>query len=101
MMWIGTEGGGLNKLNPDHKTFTRFQYQVNDTTSISSNDIYCIYEDDHNVLWIGTASGLDKFDVYFNQFDHYLQETSSNNFLSNNYVYAIQAAKNGRDSSMW
>jgi ligand-binding sensor domain-containing protein len=100
-LWIGTDGGGLNKLNQDNNSFTRYQHLDDNNTSISSNDIYCMYEDDHNILWIGTASGLDKFNVSTNQFDHYLQESYSLNFLSNNYVYSILVAHHGRDSSMW
>lgn len=100
-LWIGTDGGGLNKLNPDNYTFTRYVHSDDDITSISSNDIYCLFEDDKNILWIGTASGLDKFDVSKNQFEHYLQESNNFKFLSNNYVYSIIVAHNGRDSSMW
>jgi ligand-binding sensor domain-containing protein len=101
ILWIGTFGGGINKFNPVDESFIRFQHQDTDEKSISSNEIYCIYEDDQNNLWFGTAAGLDQFNSTTNQFIRYLQESNNLNYLSNNYVYSIVMAHNGRDSSMW
>lgn len=66
-LWIGTDGGGLNKLvqpaagsseNPaggfdrTALTFTRYQHDPNDPHSLSSNEINCIDEDANGELWI-------------------------------------------------
>lgn len=56
IIWIGTNGGGLNKLNLKHKGFKH--YNKNESTgSLSNNKIRAIYEDREENLWIGTEGG--------------------------------------------
>jgi signal transduction histidine kinase/ligand-binding sensor domain-containing protein/DNA-binding response OmpR family regulator len=64
-IWIGTDGEGLYKLVPaDAKsglsfTISRFLYSNQLKSSIGSNAIYKIFEDNQHNIWIGTAwSGL-------------------------------------------
>lgn len=62
VMWIGTQGGGLNKLVPDTGKVTRF---LIDPQILSSpgNIINVIHEDAAGILWIGTkGAGLKIFD---------------------------------------
>lgn len=60
IMWIATKGAGLIKAEPtgDAMQFrlTRYQYSPDDIYSLSDNNIYCIYEDSHNRIWIATFS---------------------------------------------
>ncbi len=53
-IWIGTIGGGLNKFDPNNSTFTRYQHHANDPTSLGSNKVNTIYEDKSGALWVGT-----------------------------------------------
>ncbi len=73
-LWIGTDGGGLNKFNRETKSFVRYQHDANDPNSLSNNKINCIYEDKAGVLWIGTNEGFDKFDQKTQTFKHYLSD---------------------------
>jgi signal transduction histidine kinase/ligand-binding sensor domain-containing protein len=71
-LWIGTgsvwpgdgggpDDGGLNRYNREDGTFTRYKHNPNDDTSLISNKISSIYEDNNGVLWIGTGiNGLHK-----------------------------------------
>ena len=56
-VWIGTDGGGLNKL--DRKTGEISQYGDNpsDPNSLSSNAVISICEDHEGLLWMGTYHG--------------------------------------------
>ncbi len=56
-IWIGTDGGGLNKL--DYKTgkFSWYKHAPDDPESLSSNSIISIFEDREGVVWMGTFHG--------------------------------------------
>lgn len=56
MIWVGTNGGGLNKFFPEGKPFRVFRksYHAN---SLSYNKIRTFYEDSNGTLWIGTEGG--------------------------------------------
>jgi signal transduction histidine kinase/DNA-binding response OmpR family regulator/ligand-binding sensor domain-containing protein len=60
-LWIATKGDGLVKAvrlkEPYHYKLTRYQYHEDDIYSLSSDDVYCIYEDSHDRIWIATFSG--------------------------------------------
>ncbi len=58
LFWIGTEGGGLGRLDPATGSFT--QYLLRD--GLASNFINGILEDDRGNLWLSTSSGLSRFD---------------------------------------
>jgi signal transduction histidine kinase/ligand-binding sensor domain-containing protein len=56
-MWVGTEGGGLNKL--DRSTGNCTAYTVED--GLPNNVIYAVQSDKHNNLWMSTNNGLCLF----------------------------------------
>ena len=74
-LWVGTgspypgdgggpEDGGLNRLNKVTGTFTRYLHDPNNIHSLINNKVRAIFEDNQNVLWIGTASnGLHKMNT--------------------------------------
>jgi PAS domain S-box-containing protein len=94
-IWIGTKGGGLNKLtieNIDGQTpeeighFKRYLADPDNPSGLSNNDILAIYEDSRGSLWIGTAGGgLNMFNREQEIFTHYTEK----NGLANNIVYGI------------
>ncbi len=56
LIWIGTNGGGVNKYDPIRKPFTH----VKSTTqkgSLSYDKIRALYEDSNKNLWVGTEGG--------------------------------------------
>ena len=69
-MWMGTNGAGLNKF--DGIDYTSYQHKLNDSTSLSSNTIYCSYLDTHKRLWFGTDYGLNLYDRKNDRFERIL-----------------------------
>ena len=69
-LWVGTEEG-LNRFNPESKSFIRYSHNANDTISLSDGFVSTIYEDSHSNLWIGTQHGLNKLDGETHFFTRY------------------------------
>jgi ligand-binding sensor domain-containing protein len=65
MIWVGTTYGGLDKFDPQTKTFTHFLHSEKDTTSIYSNRVFSFVKDENKpgILWIIDVNtlGLDCF----------------------------------------
>jgi len=56
ILWIGTNGGGINKMDPERKRFKLIKKTL-DSKSLSYDKIRSIFEDSNNNLWIGTEGG--------------------------------------------
>ena len=56
-IWIGTDGGGLNKMDRKTGEFLHFEDNQSDDNSLSSNTITSICEDHEGTLWMGTYHG--------------------------------------------
>ncbi len=69
-LWLGTYGGGLNRMNMRTKEFTYFSLQE----AANSNTIFCIYPDKNENLWLGTFSGLWHFDTRTLEFRKYSRD---------------------------
>ena len=70
--WVGTYGGGLNKLNQKTFEFESYLHNPENLKSISSNKVLCIIESSKKELWLGTSGGgLNKFDRESKSFKTY------------------------------
>ncbi len=58
VLWLGTEGGGLSRLNVERTAFTR----ITTKEGLPSNFVFKILEDDQHQLWITTSRGLVQYD---------------------------------------
>lgn len=54
-LWIVMHGGGLAYYNRTLEEFEFYRNQPNDNLSISSNNVYCMTEDQSGMLWVGTG----------------------------------------------
>jgi PAS domain S-box-containing protein len=93
VIWIGTSGGGLNKLTyglSDDKTrintrFKHFQKQK-DKNALSHNEIQCLHEDKKGYIWIGTTGGgLNRLNPFNEEFRVYTTDDG----LPSNLIYSI------------
>jgi signal transduction histidine kinase/ligand-binding sensor domain-containing protein/DNA-binding response OmpR family regulator len=61
-MWIGTFGGGLNKMKTKYKTGVRPEFDVYDRSKgMPNNVIYTIIDDNAANLWLTTENSIVKF----------------------------------------
>tara|TARA_R110000868_G_scaffold304437_16_gene565245 strand:+ start:17155 stop:20376 length:3222 start_codon:yes stop_codon:yes gene_type:complete len=70
-IWVGTKGGGLNKLDREQDRFIRFTHNNEDDKSISHNYVNVLFEDESGVILIGTQRGLNILDPLTNEFSVY------------------------------
>ena len=63
--WYGTKNG---LCRYDGNTFEIFESLIQDTTSISGNSIYALFEDSRKTLWAATNNGVCKYVRRFNNF---------------------------------
>jgi len=100
-IWIGTIGGGLNKLVPGDKegsppTFVHYKHDSKDPTSLNSNSVISVYEDNSGLIWIGTAGGgVNKFDKEKRKINHYKHNPYDPASISFNDVYPIYEDNSG------
>jgi len=67
LLWIGTFGGGLNRLDIATNTITHFTEE----DGLPNNTIYGIKEDNDGFLWLSTNNGLSRFNPEANTFRNY------------------------------
>ena len=88
-LWIATQNG-LNKLNSDRNSFTRFFYSPGNAHSIRSNDIIAVSVDKAGILWVGAWNGkLSKANLNQKPFGLINRDPANRNSLPNNNVTAI------------
>ena len=59
-LWLATDGGGLNLMDPETGTFSAWRHDPDDARSLSSDELLSLHVDAEGRLWIGTkANGLD------------------------------------------
>ncbi len=59
--WLGVTGGGVIKLDPSGSLVKRYNRETPDSVRLDEWAVWCLIEDRNENLWVGTASGLEKF----------------------------------------
>jgi signal transduction histidine kinase/ligand-binding sensor domain-containing protein/DNA-binding response OmpR family regulator len=85
-MWFATAAG---LCRYDGYNIKIYQNDPDDSTTISSNNIRCLLVDDNNILWIGTAYGLNKMDLTTEKFTWFKRDSTNPNSLSHNFINTI------------
>jgi|GEM_PF-920114 len=94
-LWVGTQGGGLNKFDREKNIFEHYRVEGTGTKSINSDYIFAIYEDSKHKLWLGTwGGGLTEFDAVTGTFTNYTVKDG----LPNNSIYGMLEDDSG---SIW
>ena len=93
-IWIGTETGGINKLNPRRLFMRSYLHDKENPSSISRNPVNAIYEDAYGCLWVGTVEGgLNRKEPGSERFTHFTHQQGG---LSHNSVSALAADHQNR-----
>jgi ligand-binding sensor domain-containing protein/signal transduction histidine kinase len=89
-LWLVHFDRRLDRFDPETGSFTRFRHNPGDAPGmrggLSDDEVSFVVEDGAGNLWIGTASGLDRYDREIGQFVHYSHDRSNPDSLSDNYL---------------
>lgn len=98
-LWVGTGSQGLILFDAESGEAKRYEHDINDDYSISSNSINDIYEDKAGNLWIATERGGINFLGFQRQpFMSYTHNADDPQSLSSNVVCSFFERPNG---DMW
>jgi len=82
-IWVGTQGGGLNRFDPFSEKFEHYKQDPYDKNSLINNNVSAIMEDSYGNIWIGTRRGFGRLENLEGGFCSYL--VSNKNGLKHNY----------------
>ena len=82
-LWIGTKGGGLNRLDKSTGKFIRFTTK----NGLANNVIYGILPGDDGNLWLSTNKGLSVFNPTTKLFRNYNADDGLQSNEFNRYAY--------------
>jgi ligand-binding sensor domain-containing protein/DNA-binding response OmpR family regulator/nitrogen-specific signal transduction histidine kinase len=85
-IWFAAHAKGLFRKNADD-TWDSFTYNPNDSASLPTNNINCVFQDSKFRIWIGTeGEGLLLFNRKTNRFERVFNDAST---LPSNIIYSI------------
>jgi ligand-binding sensor domain-containing protein len=99
IIWMATDNG-LNSFDRKTGIFKRYQHDVRNSHSISTNNLATwlgksIQEDPEGNLWIGTDNGLNKLNAERSAFTSYLHNPDDAYSLSTNTVISLHVDNGG------
>ncbi|MFN3693547.1 MAG: two-component regulator propeller domain-containing protein [Ignavibacterium sp.] len=96
-IWIGTLGGGLDRLNPESKKFFNFKSDPLNQNSLADNDILSLCVDKSGIIWVGShlGKGVTKIQRNTTKFNLIGFEPNNPNSLNDGVVWAIHKDKSG------
>lgn len=95
-LWIGTNSGGLVRLDPKTATFKVYHHDPSAPNSLSHDSVFSLAFDQAGQLWIGTYNGgLNCFDPATEAFVIYRNRPSDPFSLSDNRVVSLFFSADG------
>ncbi|HUH46986.1 MAG TPA: two-component regulator propeller domain-containing protein, partial [Arenibacter sp.] len=88
-MFFGSYGGGLLEYSRITGLFTSNIADHGRKYSLSSNDVYDVFVDDENILWVGTQEGLDYYDYTRDRFHSLVHGPGNRNSLRSSFVQSM------------
>lgn len=90
IIWIGTWGSGMDRLDPRTEQFTHYPGQPDNPAGLSDDRVQTIYEDSAGRLWIGTAGGgLNLLDRQTQTFTRYQPDPTDPHSISHERIWRI------------
>lgn len=97
IVWVGTFGGGLNRINRATGQVQVFSPDPETPGSISSDKIYYIHRDKQGVLWAATSGGgLNRMDPQTGKFMAYRYSADNPNIIGSSFLTTMADADEGR-----
>ena len=95
-IWIGTNTGGLSRLDPGTGRFRNFRNVPDDPASLSYDSVYEITEDAEGQVWVATQFGLNRLDPASGRFERFAHDPDDPDSLPGNYVIPLLTDASGQ-----
>jgi len=89
IIWVATNTGGLNRLDPETGTFSHFRHEPDNPSTITHDSVYGMREGPDGDLWAGTQIGLSRLNRNTDEIRRYLNDPADPSSLSGNYVFTV------------
>lgn len=89
IIWVGTQGGGLNKYDQRHQRFTYFTTASSGSSRISDDFVNSIAISSDRQVWIGTNNGLNRLDPAGDKIDHFFHHPGNARSIPHNHITKI------------
>ncbi len=90
VLWIASDGTGLNKVDTRPPKFQHYKHDPNHANSLGSGLIKAIYEDSQGDLWVGSfQGGLDRLNRRSGEWTRFRHNANDPWSLNENSVFAI------------
>src|SRR5262249_40341933 len=94
-LWVGTDGGGLNRYDASRDAFEHVRQDPADFNSLSDDHVVSLYQDRGGVLWVGTYVGVNAWNPRIGTFATVARRSGAPDELSNNYVTSFTETPDG------
>jgi ligand-binding sensor domain-containing protein len=88
-LWVGTDREGLHLFLPDKNIFYQYKADILDPNKLQSNTVAAIFQDNSNMIWLGTQTGAERFNPDESKFNLYRPKPITTQALANNSVQTI------------
>ncbi|MBI9107312.1 MAG: response regulator [Spirochaetales bacterium] len=96
VMWIGTNGGGLNKYVRWQNQFKYYPNLKPTQRSLSKGKIYSMLEDELKNIWVGIyGNGINRINRVSGEISRYINNPEDDKSLSNNIVNTMMRDSRG------
>ncbi|MEP2772853.1 MAG: two-component regulator propeller domain-containing protein [Fulvivirga sp.] len=95
-IWVLTHNDGVYLY--DNNNFNHLRKEFYNEHSLSSDRLFSIYQDKHDIVWIGSSAGINKHDPYKSKFRLYNHLPLDDNSLSADLIRGIFE---DNDSTLW
>jgi signal transduction histidine kinase/ligand-binding sensor domain-containing protein/CheY-like chemotaxis protein/AraC-like DNA-binding protein len=93
-IWLADNYNGLVRYDGTNKKY--FRSNPNDSSSLHTNRLECLYAGKGGIVWIGSLfEGLGQFDPVSETFTHYQHDPDDPNSLLDNHVFALLEDRSG------
>lgn len=104
-IWIATDGGGLNRLDPESGTIIRYRHDPDNPRTLSSDSVLSLEEDERGMLWVGTwAGGVNRFNPETGEAERFMHDPDAplrETIAGNNIFRVVKDADGWLWLSVW
>lgn len=96
ILWMGTDGDGLLRYDPETKERKRYTTDAGTRSRIGGNRVFTIVPGRDGALWIGTFDGgLNRFDPETEEFTVYQNDPDDPKSIASTAVWSVANGGNG------